>query len=598
MAKKTKETSSPATASAPEQRDYVQVAIDYAKAAVADKKGKRFGRWVRLAAARFLADLKRARYDHAKGTSKATRKNAPFMFDAWHAWDPCDFIEKLPHVEGEWDTPTVVMHESHIFFVVNLFGFRNHDGTRRFSTALFAVARKNAKSFLCSAVLLYCFCCEAGNGPQVISAATTGSQARIVFNVAKRMVELVSDLREAFTLEPFANAIARYEVGGTFKPINAKASTQDGLNPSHCGIDEIHAHKNHDLLNVLKSAAGARKNVLFVYTTTEGYTNPGPWGEIRHFAKQVLQGVVEADHFLAVYFALDDEDKTAGIEADGDFDETKWIKANPLMEVNPLLMKEIRKEAVEAKAMPGRHAEFKIKRLNRPSAAAGGWVNLVKWKACKGAVDLEWLRQFPCWGGLDLASTRDLTSFRLVWNVNGVLYTHGWRFVPAAAVAGRTERGLVPYQAWVQGGFLIEAGAEVTDYDAVQACILAAKERFNIQMIGFDSWNAKQLVQKLQAEGVPLQEFIQGGKSYHPAMQALELAYVEGNLAHGSDPVLNWCASNLVARTDPNMNTAPDKNRAPEKIDDMVALLMAIGVMQTAEPTDNIDDFLKAPISA
>jgi hypothetical protein len=202
-AKRKKETSSPVTGGAPEQRDYVQVAIDYAKDAVADKKGKRFGRWVRLAAERFLADLKRARYDHAKGTSKATRKNAPFMFDAWHAWDPCDFIEKLPHVEGEWDTPTVVMHESHIFFVVNLFGFRNHDGTRRFSTALFAVARKNAKSFLCSAVLLYCFCCEGGNGPQVISAATTGSQARIVFNVAKRIVELVSDLREAFTLEPF-----------------------------------------------------------------------------------------------------------------------------------------------------------------------------------------------------------------------------------------------------------------------------------------------------------------------------------------------------------------------------------------------------------
>jgi phage terminase large subunit-like protein len=580
MAARTKKaTSSPATADA--QRDYIQVAIDYAKAAVADKKRTRFGRWFRLAAERFLNDLKRAHYDHATGLSKHTARS-PFKFDPWHATDPCDFIEKLPHVEGEWDTENVVMHESHIFFVVNLFGFRNLDGTRRFTTGLFAVARKNAKSFLCSAILLYCFCCEHTNGPQVISAATTGSQARIVFNTAKKIVDKVADLREAFTLEGFVDSIARYEVGGSFKPINAKASTQDGLNPSHCGIDEVHAHKNHDLLNVLKSAAGARKNPLFLYTTTEGYTNPGPWGEIRHFAKQLLQGFVEADHFLAVYFAVDDEDKSAGIETDSDFDETKWIKANPLMEVNPLLMKEIRKEAVEAKSMPGRHAEFKIKRLNRPSAAAGGWVNLIKWKACKGAVDLEFLKNYPCWGGLDLASTRDLTSFRLVWNVDGVLYTHGWRFVPASAVQDRNDRGLVPYGKWVGTGHLIEAGAEVTDYDAVQACILAAKARFNIQMIGYDSWNAKQLVQKLQADGVPLQEFIQGGKSYHPAMQALELAYVEGNFAHGNDPVLNWCASNLVARTDANMNTAPDKKKAPEKIDDIVAVLMAIGVMQTA----------------
>jgi phage terminase large subunit-like protein len=248
--------------------------------------------------------------------------------------------------------------------------------------------------------------------------------------------------------------------------------------------------------------------------------------------------------------------------------------------------------------MPGRHAEFKIKRLNRPSAAAGGWVNLIKWKACKGAVDLDFLKNYPCWGGLDLASTRDLTSFRLVWNVDGVLYTHGWRFVPASAVQDRNDRGLVPYGKWVGTGHLIEAGAEVTDYDAVQACILEAKACFNIQMIGYDSWNAKQLVQKLQADDVPLQEFIQGGKSYHPAMQALELAYVEGNFAHGNDPVLNWCASNLVARTDANMNTAPDKKKAPEKIDDIVALLMAIGVMQSAEPVHDINDFLNAPISA
>lgn len=567
------------------QRDYVQIAIDYATDAVNDKDRKRFGKWVRLAAKRFLKDLERAK-----------KKNCTFIFDEWHAIDACDFIEKLPHVEGQWDTENVVMHPSHVLFVVSLFGFRNRDGTRRFTTALFAVARKNAKSFLCSAILLYCLCCETENGPQVISAATTGSQARIVFNVAKRIVEKVADLREAFTLEPFANAIARYEVGGTFKPINAKASTQDGLNPSHCGIDEIHAHKTHDLLNVLKSAAGARRNPLFLYTTTEGYESPGPWSEIRHFAKQLLEGVVEADHFLALYFAVDDEDKSLGIKADDDFDESTWIKANPLMEVNPLLLKEIRKEAIEAKSMPGRHAEFKIKRLNRPSAAAGGWVNLVKWKACNGAVDLNWLKDYPCWGGLDLASTRDLTSFRLVWYVDGVYYTHGWRFVPSAAIGVRTERGLVPYQAWVQSGILIESGNEVTDYDAVYNCILEAKEKFNIQLIGYDSWNAKQLVQKLEAEEVPLKEFIQGGKSYHPAMQALEIAYVGGNLHHGNDPVLNWCASNLIARTDANMNTAPDKKKAPEKIDDMVALLMAIGV-SLGEVSGDFDGFLMNPVA-
>lgn len=558
-------------------RDYVQIAIEYATEAANDKKRLKFGKWIRLAAKRFLSDLK-----------KAKKKGNAFYFDEMHATKACAFIEQLPHVEGQWDTVNVVLHPSHVLFVVQLFGFRNKDGTRRFTTALFAVARKNAKSFLCSAVLLYCFCCEKENGPQVVSAATTGQQARIIFNVAKRIVEKLASLRQHYMLEPFANAIARYEVGGVFKPINAKASTQDGLNPSHVGIDEIHAHKTHDLLNVLKSAAGARRNPLFLYTTTEGYESPGPWGEIRHFAKQLLNGIIEADHFLVLYFALDDEDKENGIVGDDDFDETKWIKANPLMEVNPLLLKEIRKEAIEAKQMPGRHAEFKIKRLNRPSSAVGGWINLVKWKSCNGLVDLEWLKQYPCYGGLDLASTRDLTSFRLVWDVDGIYYTHGWRFVPEVAVKDRTTRGLVPYQAWVQSKHLIETGLDVIDYDTVEECIIDACGKFNVQAVNYDTWNASQLAAKLIEKDIPMIEFVQGTKSYHPAMKALEEHYISGKIAHGNDPVLNWCASNIIARTDQNMSTAPDKKKSADKIDDMVAFLMGVAGVVGAEADGNI----------
>lgn len=572
MPTKNPKTSSRTTGNEQRGRDYVQIAVEYAEAAVKDKKRKRFGRWFRFAAKRFLDDLKAAK-----------SKKSSFYFDEWHAVDACDFIEKLPHVEGDWDTPTIVMHASHIFFVVNLFGFRNRDGTRRFTTALFAVARKNAKSLLCAAILLYCFCCEKENGPQVISAATTGQQARIVFGVAKKMVERVGDLREAFTLEPFAHAIARYEVGGTFKPINAKASTQDGLNPSHCGIDEVHAHKDHDLLNVLKSAAGARKNPLFLYTTTEGYENPGPWSEIRHFAKQILQKAVKADHFLAVYFAVDEEDKNEGFKADDDFNEEAWIKANPLMEANPLLMKEIRKEAIEAKSMPGRLAEFRIKRLNRPASSADTWITLSKWDKCSGEVDLKWLEGKPCVAAMDLSSTIDLTSLRLIWRVDGRYYTWGKRWVPREAVSKRTERGSSVYAGWVESKHVTQTEGDVVDYAVIEEDIDAIVSRFNPLEIAYDPWNARDLVNRLVEKEYPMVEFIQGPKSYHPAMQELERAYLSGELNHGGDPVLKWCASNLVPRRDANMNMAPDKKRSPDKIDDMAALLMGIGRLMTHE---------------
>lgn len=553
-------------------RDFVQIAKDYAKRAADKKNRKQFGIWIRLAAQRFLNDLKRA-----------SAPDAPFYFDEWHATDPCLFAEDLPHIEGTWTNPDgspqpcIVLHESHVFFLVQLFGFRNQDGTRRFTTAIFAIGRKNAKSTLASIIGLYCQNCEEENGPQVVTAATTGDQARIVFKVAKKMVEKTSALREAFGLEPFANAIASYNNGGTFKPVNAKASTQDGLNPSCSILDELHAHKNHDLMNVLKSASGARRNPLYLYMTTEGYANPGPWEEEREFMKKVLRGLIEADHYLAVYYAVDEKNEDLGTEADDDFDEQAWRKANPLMDVNPILLSEIRKAAIEAKDKPGTHSEFKIKRLNRPSSVSQGWVNLTKWRECLKPVDLEFLKKYPCHGGLDLSGTTDLTSFRLVWDIEGILYTYGWRWVPQMAVRKRTQRGLVPYAGWVLKKVLIESGNEAIDYAPIEKQIIEVHENFNLVSVGYDAWNASQTVQRLNAAGVRMEQFIQGPKSYHPAMQALEVAYLSGQFAHGNDPVLNWNASNIVAREDANLNKAPDKKKAGDKIDDMCALLMAVG---------------------
>lgn len=580
MAKRQRRTSSATTGSGPGGRDFVAIAEQYARDAVADRSG-RFGRLLKLGAQRFLADLKRAR-----------GKRPPFKFDAWHANDACDFIEKLPHVEGVWDTPNIVLHPSHVFFVVQLFGFRRLDGTRRFTSALFAVARKNAKSTLAAGIMLYCLCCEDEPGAQLVSAATTGSQARIIWNVAKRMAEKKAALREAFGVECWANSVTRIEIGASFKPINSKASTQDGLNPSHTALDEIHAHKTGDLLNVLQSAAGARRSPLWLFTTTEGYESPGPWPELRHFAKQLLEGVlgVSADHFLVVFYAVDDEDE--------EFDERAWLKANPLADSNPHLLAAIRKEAVEARAMPNKLAEFRIKRLNRQSSSSKALIDLRKWNRCGGEIDLDWLAQFPCWAGLDLSSTTDLTAWRLVWRVDGKWYTWGRRWVPEEAIAHRTQRGANTYAAWVESGHLSRTAGDSVDYAAIEAAIREDVARFRPQAIAFDSWNAKDISNRLIEDGLPMVQFVQGPKSYHPAMQEIDRAYRAGDLVHGGDPVLRWCASNLLPRYDANMNMAPDKKRSPDKIDDMAALYMATGVALGAVDEGNFDDFLGAPVIA
>jgi phage terminase large subunit-like protein len=577
-------------------KDYCAIAIEYAKAAIADKKHKRHGRWIRLAAQRFIDDLKRAE-----------KNGCAFKFDKWHGDNACDFIEKLPHVEGKWDSPTIVLHPAQCFFIVQLFGFRDKKTeNRRFTSALYATARKSGKSTISAAILLYCSCCEDEPGAQIISAATTFPQAAIIFNIAKMMVDKTPDLREAFGLETWAKAITRYETGSSIKPIHAKASTQDGLNPSHTALDEIHAHKTPDLLNVLTSAAGARENPLWLYTTTEGYTSPGPWGELRDFAKKLLLGVFgnDVDHFLAMFWAVDEEDKAAGIKADDDFDEAKWVKANPLIDINPHLLSAIRKEAVEAKQMPSKLAEFKIKRLNRQASTAGGWIDLLKWRLCSGKVDLDLLKDVPCYGALDLASTSDLASLRLVWELSGMFYTHGWRWCPEEAVKFRTERGTVPYASWVNTGLIKQTEGNVTDYEVIEDDIKGIFNTFKVKMLAYDPWNAYELAQtlkkwlieekKIVEKYVPLNEFIQGTKSYHPAMKKLENIYISGKLRHGGDPVLNWCASNIVARRDMNLNMAPDKKKSADKIDDMTALLMAVGVMIGNEEEKSVYDGMTA----
>ena len=300
-------------------------------------------------------------------------------------------------------------------------------------------------------------------------------------------------------------------------------------------------------------------------------------------AQQVLEGVVEADHYFAIIFALDDEDD--------DFDESARIKANPLLDVNPVLAREIAKEAIEAKQMPGRLAEFRIKRLNRQSSTAKGWINITKWKRCAREVDLEALRNVPCWGGLDLASVSDLCSLRLVWRIEDRWLTWGKRWVPGEQVKQRTERGTVNYAAWVAANLIVETEGDVTDYSVIERDVLAIRDEFNLQLLAYDDWNATALVTRLVEAQVPMARFIQGPKSYHPAMQELERAYVSGRLAYGEDPVLLWNAGNIVPRYDENNNMAPSKKRSADKIDDMCALLMGMGAALTMPaPTTSVYD--------
>jgi len=543
-----------------QSRDYAQTALQYAREAAKDKKGRRFCKWTRLAAQRHLSDLKKREWD--------------YVFDEWHAGDVCGFIEKLPHIEGVWDTPHLHLEAAQVFILAVVFGWRHKETrARRFTRVYVEMARKNAKSTLTAGVALYCLACEDEIGPQVIVGATTGAQAQKVFHPAKRMVEKTPALQEWFGLQPWARSITCGENGGFMQPINAKAASQDGWNPHLAVLDELHAHKDRFLFDVLRSAFGARKNPLLWSITTAGYNTDGVCYEQRTLATKVLEGVVEADHFFGVIYTLDVED----IEQGREFDPEVWPKANPLFGV-AVQADEFRGFAKEAKASQDSAYEFRTKRLNIWTTAKGAWLNGEVWKGCDGPVDLEELEGVPCWGGMDLASTSDLCAVQLVWEVGDRYKTHGWYFVPEAVVRPRTEKANIPYLRWVESGELIATPGNVTDYAFIRRAVVEAMERFDIQALGYDPWNATHLTTELMEDGAPLVEFRQGPKSFNPPMKHFERMYAARMIDHGGNGPLVWMGSNVVARRDVNENMAPDKKHSHEKIDGMVALLMALGL--------------------
>lgn len=546
--------------------NYCDIAYKWAQEAAKDAKGKRHNRWARLAARRFLDDLKRSR---PSGT--------PFSFDPWHGNNVCYFMEQLPHIEGQWETPTIVLEPAQIFMLVAIFGFRNAEGGRRFTDVYIEMARKGAKSTITGGVALYCLTCEEENGPQVIIGATTREQADKVFKPSKGMVDRTSALRDAFGLTAWANSISCDENGGFIQPINAKSSTQDGWNP-HVGIlDELHAHKERGLHDVIKSAFGSRKNPLMWRITTAGFNPDGVCYEQRTLVTKILDGVIEADHYFGIIFTLDEDDDP--------LDETKWIKANPMLGVTPS-MEGMRSYAKEAKASPGVMGEFKTKRLNVWTTAKGGWLNMELWKRLGSSVDLDDLAAVPCFGGIDLAATSDLTAFVLVWLHNDRLKMWGRYYLPEEATKPRAERGDLTYTRWAEQGHLVLTPGDVTDYTFVERDVERALSQFNVQEIGYDPWNATQTVNNLMEAGAPMIEVRQGAKSFHPAMQEFERRVKAGSIDHDGNPVLTWAASNIVARHDANMNMAPDKKNSMDKIDPIVAALMAVGRLVVAQPAE------------
>lgn len=478
------------------------------------------------------------------------------------------FSRLMTHAKGELGGKPFLLEPWQQSYVRSLFAER--DGKRVVRTSLLAVPRKNGKSTLAAGLALKLLL-EDEPGVEVYSVAAARDQARLVFDTARIAVKQSPQLSKY--LKVYRNAIVCERTHGTYKALSAEAGIQHGLSPHGVVFDELHAQPNRELVDVMATSMGARRQPLMVYITTAGYDRKSICWEIWKYAEAVAAGTIKDETFLPMIYSA---------PADADWkDERVWARANPNLGVS-VKLDFLRTECARAVESPGYENTFRQLYLDQWTQQETRWLRMDHWAQGDKPCPMP-LNGRECWGGLDLASTYDTTALCLLFPLEDGTYwvePHFW--IPEENLRQRVKRDRVPYDLWQKQGHLHVTSGNVTDYDQVRADINKLAERYNIRQIAIDRWNATQLSVQLQGDGREIVGFGQGYGSMSAAAKQLEVLVVSGRMLHGGHPVLAWQAGNVAVESNFAGDIKPSKRRSTERIDGVVALTMAVGIHSTA----------------
>jgi phage terminase large subunit-like protein len=521
--------------------------------------------WVKLAVQRHFNDLERD-FEH--------------YFDETAADTVLEFFSFLQHSKGEWAGQIFELEPWQIFQVYMLFGWKHKEtGMRRFRTFYLEVARKNGKTTLAAGIGLYLMDGDDEPGAEIYAAATKFDQAKICHVEAERMVKSSIFLKDH--LEVHVNNIFNEYTNSFFRPLGRDHDSLDGLNTHGCIIDEVHAHKTRDLWDVIETSTGARRQSLIFAITTAGFNRQTLCFELHDHTKKILEGAITDDTFLGFIYTIDEEDDWE--------DESLWIKANPNLNVS-VKLDDLQAKAKRAKEIPSALNSFLRLHLNVWTESETRWIPQKTWMTCAEACDLDSLKGQLCYGGLDLSSNKDITAFVLCFpptptRVNYIVLCRF--FIPKSNMTIRVHNDRVPYDVWERQGLLTATPGTSIDYNYIINQIGQDVRDYDLAEIAFDRWGATKIVQDLADLGFEKPEdnphaqrflipFGQGYISMNSPMKELENLILAGKISHGGNPVLSWMASNVVVSEDPAGNIKPDKKRSIEKIDGIVAMIMAL----------------------
>lgn len=481
------------------------------------------------------------------------------------------FIENLCHTKGKWARTPFWLLPWQEQLIRDIFGIVKADGNRQFRTAFVEICKKVGKSELAAAVALYLLYADNEPSAEVYGAAADRQQASIVFDVAKQMVEMSPALMKRSKLMGATKRIVNYSNAGYYQVLSAEVGGKHGFSVSGLVFDEIHTQPNRQLYDVLtKGSSDARQNPLHFIITTAGNDRHSIAYELHTKAVDILEGRrVDPTFYPVVYGLKDDEDWE---------DEANWYKVNPSLGYT-VDIERLRDAYREAKQNPADEVTFKWLRCNMWVSSTVAWIPDAIYMRGNEAINAALLEGRDCYAGLDLSSTGDITALVLIFpprdkNEKYVLLPYFW--IPEETIPRRVKANSVPYDIWEKQGYIMATEGNVIHYNFIEKFIMDLSEKYHILEIAVDRWNATQMIQNLEGEGFTIVPFGQGFSSMSAPTKEFYRLLMEGRIIHGGNPVLRWMAGNVVIDTDPAGNIKVTKAKSKEKIDGIVAAIMAL----------------------
>lgn len=497
------------------------------------------------------------------------------------------FIENLCHTKGKWAGKRFWLLPWQEQLIRDIFGIVKHDGNRQFRTAFVEICKKVGKSELAAAIALYLLYADNEPSAEVYGAAADRQQASIVFDVARQMVEMSPALMKRSKLMSATKRIVNYGNAGFYQVLSAEVGSKHGFSISGLVFDEIHTQPNRQLYDVLtKYSSDARQNPLHFIITTAGNDRHSIAFELHTKAIDILEGRrVDPTFYPVVYGLKDDEDWE---------DEANWYKVNPSLGYT-VDIERLRDAYREAKQNPADEITFKWLRMNMWVSSTTSWIPDAIFMKGNEPIDMRLLEGRDCYAGLDLSSTGDITALVLIFPPRNtdekyILVPYFW--VPEETIPQRVKSNSVPYDVWEKQGHLLATEGNVIHYDFIEKFICDLAEKYHILEIAVDRWNATHMIQNLEDAGFTMVPFGQGFASMSTPTKEFYRLLMEGQIVHAGHPVLRWMAGNVVIETDAAENIKVTKAKSKEKIDGIVASIMALDrcLRNQGEPQGSVYD--------